>query len=74
MKTLSELLAIRNKLWNEVHRFPGVVTIGIGSKEGKPALVLFIDEKTARKEDLPANYGAMPVILESTGDVEPHVT
>lgn len=72
MKTLAELVAIRNKLWSEVQRIPGVVTVGIGSKEGQPALVLFIDEKKTRKDKLPAQYSAMPVIVESTGEVKPH--
>ena len=69
----AELIRLRDKLWTQIHGVPGLVTIGIGSKDGEAALVLFVDEKKVRKADLPVRFAAVPIIVESSGQIRPHV-
>lgn len=72
MGTYAELLALRDELWRQVRGLPGVVTIGIGSKNDRAALVLFVDENKVRKDDLPAEYASLPVVLEPVGRAKAH--
>lgn len=60
------LRSARNQLWSEVKNISGVVTVGIGKKNGKVALVIFMDKNRLNSEDLPEVFGDIPIILEST--------
>ena len=60
----ADLIALRNKLWSEIRRQPGVITIGIGSKNDRTPLVVFVDERKLRKGDLPVQYADVQVVVE----------
>lgn len=70
IRDIGELIRLRNKLWHQMRSEPGIVTIGIGSKDGEAALVLFVDEKKVHREELPARYAAVPVIVQSAGQIK----
>jgi hypothetical protein len=72
MATYTDLLMLRDKLWSQVSGLPGVVTIGIGSKNDQTAFVVFVDENKVHKDDLPAEYADFPVILEPAGQAKAH--
>lgn len=70
MHDLPQLLDLRNRLWKEIRSIPGVVTIGIGSSESQPALVIFVEKDTVERRDLPTSYENVPVLLETTGKIK----
>ncbi len=72
METFADLLVLRDKLWCQVRELPGVVTIGIGSKNDRAALVVFVDENIVHKDDLPTEYADLPVILEPANQAKAH--
>jgi hypothetical protein len=72
MHDLPHLLELRNRLWKEIRSIPGVVTIGIGSTENQPALVVFVEKDTVERSDLPTSYENVPVLLETTGNIKLH--
>jgi len=72
MSDFPELLELRNKLWDKIRSLPGVITVGIGSSENQAALVIFIDEYTAGRNDLPTLYENVPVVLETAGKIKAH--
>ena len=52
---------------------PGVTGIGIGSKDGKPAIVIMVRQLTpAVKERLPRSLNGHPVVLEESGEIVAH--
>lgn len=59
-----DLMLLRNELWSEIRRLPGVITIGIGSKNDRTALVVFVDEEKVQKGDLPVQYADVQVVVE----------
>jgi len=73
IRNVAELITLRNELWHQVRALPGLITIGIGSKNGEVALVLFVDEKKVRREDLPVCYATVPIIVESAGRIKAHL-
>jgi hypothetical protein len=72
METDTDLLALRDELWCQVRQVPGVVTIGIGSKDDRAALVVFVDENKVHTDDLPTEYASLPVVLEPVGQAKAH--
>jgi hypothetical protein len=64
---LGDLLTLRDKLWSQVKEVPGVITVGIGSQERHAALIVFIDETTVQKDDLPVEYFDVPIVLRPAG-------
>lgn len=72
METHADLLALRDELWCQIRGLPGVVTIGIGSKNDRAALVVFVDENEVHKDDLPTEYASLPVVLEPVGQAKAH--
>ncbi|HSE15768.1 MAG TPA: hypothetical protein VLB46_01875 [Pyrinomonadaceae bacterium] len=72
MPDFPELLELRNKLWDKIRSFPGVITVGIGSSENESALVIFVDENTVNRSDLPTQYENVPVVLETGGKIKAH--
>ena len=49
---------------------PGVTGIGIGTKEGKPAIVIMVGELTPElKTSLPQSLGGHPVVVEESGEI-----
>jgi len=72
MENYADLLALRDELWLQVRRIPGVVTIGIGSKNDQAAFVIFVDENRVHKDVLPAEYASLRVVLDSVGQAKAH--
>jgi len=70
MSTGKNLYKLRNKLWSQVKDIQGVVTVGVGTKRGKAALVIFVDETIVNYKDLPDKYANMPVTYESVGQAK----
>jgi hypothetical protein len=70
--TFADLLSLRNKLWCEVRELPGVVTIGIGSKNNRAALVVFVEEEKLQKANLPVQYEDVPVVVKAAGQAKAH--
>jgi hypothetical protein len=72
MPEFPELLELRNKLWDKIRSFPGVVTVGIGSSANQAALVIFVDEYAIGGTDLPTLYENVPVVVEIAGKIKAH--
>jgi hypothetical protein len=70
MHDFPQLLELRNRLWKEIRSIPGVITIGIGSTENQPALVIFVEQDMVERSDLPTLYENVPVLLETTGKIK----
>lgn len=70
MSTGKDLYRLRNQLWSHVKDIQGVVTVGVGSKRGKVALVIFVDETIVDYKDLPVKYANIPVTYESIGQAK----
>lgn len=70
MRTGKDLYKLRNQLWSHVKDIQGVVTVGVGTKKGEVALVIFVDEAIVNYKDLPVKYANIPVTYESVGQAK----
>lgn len=49
---------------------PGVTGVGIGSKDGRPAIVILVKQLTTEvRKSLPQSLEGCPVVVEQSGDV-----
>ena len=68
MVSVSEVLSQHTTEWMSV---PGVTGTGEGEKDGKPAVMIFVDHKTkALEQKLPKQISGYPVLIEETGHVQ----
>jgi hypothetical protein len=58
---------------DQLMAIPGVTGIGIGSKDGKPAIVIMVKQLTpALKARLPQSLKGHPVVVEQSGEIVAH--
>jgi len=63
-----DLYQARDQLWLRVKDTQGVITVGVGTKNGKAVLVIFFDKKKVNEKDLPIEHANIPVIHEPAGN------
>jgi len=55
---------------NEIMAIPGVVGVGIGSKDGGPAIVIMVNQLSdASRAQLPQSLEGHPVVVEESGEI-----
>ena len=55
---------------NQIMDIPGVVGVGIGNKDGKPAIVVMVKQLTPElKRRLPQTLEGCPVVVEQSGEI-----
>jgi hypothetical protein len=70
LKPISEVLANHASAWMSI---PGVTGTGEGQKDGKPAVLIFVDSMTdSLKTQLPVNVEGYPVVVKESGNVKAH--
>jgi hypothetical protein len=70
LKPISEVLANHTPGWMNI---PGVTGTGEGQKDGKPAILIFVDSLTdSLKSQLPTNVDGYSVMIKGSGRVIAH--
>jgi hypothetical protein len=55
---------------DQLMEVPGVTGLGIGEKDGQPAIVVMVGERTAELEArLPRSLAGHPVVVEQSGEI-----
>jgi hypothetical protein len=55
---------------DQLMAIPGITGVGIGAKEGKPAIVVMVGELTPElKASLPQSLAGHPVVVEESGEI-----
>jgi hypothetical protein len=68
LKPFSEVLADHTPVWMNI---PGVTGTGEGQKDGKPAILIFVDSLSdSLKSQLPTDVEGYPVVIKETGKVK----
>jgi hypothetical protein len=66
--TVTEVLAKYTDEWMSI---PGVVGTGEGKADGKPAVIVFVEQKSETIEKkIPKAIGGLKVIIEVTGEIK----
>jgi hypothetical protein len=66
--TVSQILSQHTQEWMKI---PGVIGTGEGQKDGKPAILIFVERRSEEIEKkLPKVIGSYPVVIEETGKVK----
>jgi hypothetical protein len=67
MLTISQVLSQHTKEWMQL---PGVTGTGEGEKDGKPAVIIFVEHSSKELQaKLPQEMNGYPVVIEETGRV-----
>ncbi len=68
LKPIAEVLANHTPAWMNI---PGVTGTGEGEKDGKPAILIFVDSLTdSLKSQLPVNVDGYPVVVKGVGTIK----
>lgn len=68
--SIMKINAVLDKHHDEIMAIPGVVGVGIGSKNGTSAIVIMVEELTPLlKTKLPQSLDGVPVAIEQSGEI-----
>ena len=66
--TITEVLEKHTDTWMSI---PGVLGTAQSEKDGKPAITIFIEQKSSTiEEKIPKSVEGYPVVLEVTGEIK----
>ena len=68
---LAKAMAVRESIESDLMSLQSVHGVGIGEMQGKPAIVIFVDEE-GETTAMPAAVDGIPTIVKQTGRFEAH--
>ena len=64
-----EIERVQERHESQLMAVPGVVGVGIGVRQGRPALLVMVRERTPEVARLPPTLEGVPLAIEVVGDI-----